>query len=77
MGINPMSPITKRIRAAGMTLRGWARKHGFNAQTVANIVNGSGGTVYGRAGIGESGKIVNQLKKDEFWVDPELKRDSG
>ena len=72
-----MSTITKRIRAAGMTLRGWARKHGFNQQTVANIVNGSGGLLYGRAGIGESGKIVNQLKKDGFWVEPQSKEEEG
>ena len=76
MGNSPMSTITKRIRAAGMTLRGWAGKHGFNQQTVANIVNGSGGMVYGLAGIGESGKIVNQLKKDGFWVDPRQKERS-
>ncbi len=77
MGTNPMSPITKKIREEGMTLRGWARKHGFNTQTVANIVNGSGGLMFGRAGIGKSGEIVNQLKKDGFWIEPKSKRESG
>ncbi len=65
----PLNPITARIKKAGMTQRSWALKHQFNPQTVAHVINGTGGQVYGKAGIGVSGQIVAQLQKDGFLED--------
>jgi hypothetical protein len=69
-----LSPISKKIRRSGFTLRYWAKKHGFNYQTTCHITAGTGGNIYGPAGLGESGRIVQQLKKDGFWVEPAQKK---
>jgi hypothetical protein len=61
-------PAVRAIREAGMTLKGWARNHGFSVSTVA-------AAIYGRRGVdGKRGPRANRseavraaLIKDGYW----------
>lgn len=62
-----MCETTKKIRAAFMTVDGWSKKNGFKPDTVRHVI---GGRYHRSSGV--SGKIICQLKKDGFWVEPKM-----
>lgn len=65
------SAIAKKIKEKlGMTLVGYADQKGISYQMLCHLTAGTGGLVYGPAGIGVYGKIANQLKEDGVWVEP-------
>jgi hypothetical protein len=61
-----MSKTTMNIRAAGMTVAGWARLNSFNADSVRHVIGGR----ISRSKNSVSSKIVAALKKDGYWVEP-------
>lgn len=57
-----LRPTIRNIRAAGMTVKGWANKHGFQYQTIIKVLHGH----TGKRRIGTTLEILNQLKKDGY-----------
>lgn len=56
--------ITKKIREAGMTVKGWARVNGFSPPSVVKAV---GGDLLGNGPVGAA--IITALKRDGFWAE--------
>jgi hypothetical protein len=61
-----MNKTTENIRAAGMTVAGWAMLNKFNADSVRHVIGGR----ISRSKVGISRKIIAALKKDGYWVEP-------
>lgn len=57
-----LKPTTRNIRDSGLTVKGWAKKHGYKYQTVVKVLN----NFTGKRRIGITENILAELKKDGF-----------
>lgn len=70
ISISQLKVAKQKIREAGYTLKGWARKHGHNDDTVLSLLQGADAFKY-------QGPVVQKIIKDlvdEGWLSLDSKK---